>query len=83
MSVGHYHSLCNRYRGRAVEIRTHRGDVHRGIIDRVSNNRVYLRPVGRPNRLGGFGYGGWGWGFGWGVALGAIASLALIPFFFW
>ena len=24
-----------------------------------------------------------GWGFGAGIALGAIAGLALLPFFFW
>lgn len=84
MSVGHYHGLCQRYRGRAVEIRTHRGTVHRGVIERVSRNQVYLRPINRPGRLGGFGFGYYGgWGFGWGLALGAIASLVLIPFFFW
>lgn len=26
---------------------------------------------------------GWGWGFGAGIALGAIASLAFLPFFWW
>ncbi|WP_212972796.1 hypothetical protein [Bacillus sp. J14TS2] len=62
-------------------ITTRDGQVHRGIIDRVSSNRVYLRPLGGSN-YGGYGYGwGWGWGFGWGVALGAIATLAFIPFF--
>lgn len=87
MSVGHYHTMCRRYMGKAVEIRTHDGGFHRGIIHRVSANRVYLRPLGAPRNLGGFGYGfgwGWGWGgFGLGIALGAIAGLALIPWFFW
>jgi hypothetical protein len=85
MTLAHYHGLCNRYRGRAVEIRTRDGRVHRGIIHRVTGNRVYLQPLGRGRNLGGFryGYGGFGWGFGWGIALGAIAGLALIPFFFW
>ncbi len=85
MSISHYHGLCNRHRGRAVEIRTRDGRVHRGIIHRVSPNRVYLQPL-RPRRnLGGFGYGyyGGGWGFGAGIALGAIVGLALLPFFFW
>ncbi|KHD85851.1 hypothetical protein [Heyndrickxia ginsengihumi] len=87
--MSRYHSMCRRGIGRAVEIRTINGRIHRGIIERVTPNRVFLRPLGRPN-LGGYGYGyygggyGWGvgWGFGWGVALGAIAALAFIPFFF-
>ncbi|PAV29196.1 hypothetical protein CIL05_12420 [Virgibacillus profundi] len=87
MSVGHYHALCQKYRGRAVEIRTHDGICHRGIIQRVSNNRVFIQPFGRNRNLGGFGYGyGYGYGFGgfgYGLALGAIAGLVLLPFFFW
>ncbi|WP_164669281.1 hypothetical protein [Virgibacillus doumboii] len=95
MSVGHYHALCRRYRGRAVEIRTRGGEVHRGIICHVDNNSVFIRPFNRPRRLGGFGYGFYGpgygryggyggfGGFGYGIALGAIAGLALIPFFGW
>ncbi|WP_099156855.1 hypothetical protein [Virgibacillus ndiopensis] len=86
MSAGHYYGLCQRYRGRAVEIRTHDGRSHRGIISNVNNNRVFLQPFGRNRNLGGFGYGGFGYGyggFGYGVALGAIATLALLPFFFW
>ncbi|MFJ7730202.1 hypothetical protein ACIQXV_29515 [Neobacillus sp. NPDC097160] len=81
----HYYHICNRGIGRAVEIRTHDGGVHRGIIERVSPNRVFLRPFGGPRR--GFGYGGYGypWGFGFGfatgIALGAIFTLAFIPFF--
>jgi hypothetical protein len=91
MSVGHYQGLCQRHMGRAVEIRTHDGRIHRGIIHRVANNRVYLRPLGRPRNLGGYGYGyrygyrygygGWGWGAG--IALGFIASLAVLSLFFW
>lgn len=86
MSIEHYRGLCHRYRGRAVEIRTRDGRVHRGIIENVDGRMVYLRPFGGPRRnLGGYGYGfGWGFGgFGFGVALGAITSLALLPWFFW
>ncbi|WP_188456788.1 hypothetical protein [Virgibacillus oceani] len=84
MSAGHYYGLCQRYRGRAVEIRTHDGRCHRGIIRRVNNNRVFIQPLGRNRNLGGYGYGGFGYGgFGYGIALGAIATLALLPFFFW
>ncbi|MRH43449.1 hypothetical protein GH741_12250 [Aquibacillus halophilus] len=88
MSVGHYHELCHKYRGKAVEIRTHDGKTHRGIIHHVVNDRVILHPLNRPSNLGGFSYGvygpGYGYGgLGWGVALGSIATLALLPLFFW
>ncbi|QQZ08338.1 hypothetical protein [Heyndrickxia vini] len=83
MSASHYHT-CQRNIGKPVEIRTHDGRVHRGIIRRVDNRMVYLDPLPRRN-FGGYAYGwGWGWGgFGWGVALGAIAGLAILPWFFW
>ncbi|MFB4165318.1 hypothetical protein ACE1TI_16285 [Alteribacillus sp. JSM 102045] len=85
MSAAHYHNVCNRFRGRAVEIRTRDGRRHRGIIWHVDHSRVFLEPFGRKRDLGGFGYGffGPGYGFGYGLALGAIVSLALLPFFFW
>ncbi|WP_026694541.1 hypothetical protein [Peribacillus kribbensis] len=85
-----FYNQCQSGIGRAVEIRTHNGRIHRGIITRVDRNRVFLRPLGgSPRNYGGYGYGGygygwggWGYGFGWGVALGAIAALAFIPFLF-
>ncbi len=80
MSANYYH-MCSRGVGRAVEIRTHHGQIHRGIIERVTPNRVFLRPFRSPRGYGGYGYWGWGWGFGAGVAIGAIATLAFIPFF--
>lgn len=88
MSVEHYHGLCQRYRGRAVVIRTRDGEVHRGAIHDVDSNSVYMRPLNQPRRLGGFGYGFYGRGYGgygygrhgYRVALGAIAALALL---FW
>ena len=88
MSIGHYHALCQKHLGKAVEIRTHDGRTHRGIIQHVDRNRVFLQPLGRKRNLGGFGYGfgygyGWGWGLGWGLAIGSIATLALLPLFFW
>ena len=67
-----------RYHRRPVEIRTRDGRVHRGMIERVDSNRVYLRPL---RGTGGFGYG---WiGFGFGIALGAIVSLALLPRYYY
>lgn len=80
--------MCCRYRGRAVEIQTRDGRKHRGIIRDVNRRYVYIEPMGRPSSFGGFGYGffnsGYGYrpGFGIGIALGAIATLALISFFF-
>lgn len=83
MSVGNYYSLCHRYRGRAVEISTLDGRIHRGIIGDVDNNSVYLQPLSRTRNLGGFSYGWYGYpGFGAGIALGSIATLALLPLFF-
>ncbi len=85
MSFGHYHGLCQRYRGRAVEIRMRDGRIHRGVIHRVDGNRVFLQPLGPRRNFGGFGYGfGWGFGgFGAGLAIGAIAGIALLGAFWW
>ncbi|MEN1969475.1 hypothetical protein WMZ97_15540 [Lentibacillus sp. N15] len=91
MPVNPYYHQCMRCVGRPVQIRTRDGRIHRGVIDRVNNTHVYLRPMGNRN-LGGFGYGygGWGWGGGWGgfglgfasgIALTAIAAFS--PLFFW
>ncbi|WP_010677965.1 hypothetical protein [Bacillus timonensis] len=86
MSVGYYHSLCNRYRGRAVEIRLRDGRVHRGVIHRVTGDRVFLRPMGPRRNLGGFGYGYYGGGFagfGVGFAIGAIVGITLLGGLWW
>lgn len=93
---GYYHR-CSNGIGKPVEIKMNDGRIHRGIIERVSNDRVYLRPMNK--NYGGYGYasgyrrggcgrggcsrGGWGWGFGAGIALGAIAALVFLPLFFW
>lgn len=89
MSAEHYHGLCQRYKGRAVEIKTRDGRTHRGIIQNVDNRRVFIQPIGGAGNLGGFsygfygGYGPYGYGRGYGIALGTIAALALLPLFFW
>ncbi|MBP1969472.1 hypothetical protein J2Z83_001576 [Virgibacillus natechei] len=80
MSVAHYNELCHKYKGRAVEITTKDGKRHRGIIGHVDGRCVYLQSLGGKS-LGGFGFGFWGLGAG--IALGSIATLALLPFFFW
>lgn len=88
MSAQHFYHLCNRSKGRPVEIVTKHGKVYRGVIQHVDREKVYLRPFGRPG-LGGYGYGFWGPGYGYrpgfgiGVALGVIGTLAFLPLFFW
>ncbi|RUQ27905.1 hypothetical protein ELQ35_14205 [Peribacillus cavernae] len=57
MSVSRYYNMCNKYVGRCVDIKTHDGHTHRGIIDRVTSDRVFLRPVGGNRNYGGYGYG--------------------------
>ena len=90
-----YYQRCYDGIGKPVEIKMNDGRVQRGIIERVSNDRVYLRPM--KHNYSGYGYTGgyrrgccsggggwgWGWGFGAGIALGAIAALVFLPLFFW
>lgn len=84
--------MCCRGIGKACEIRTKDGRFYRGIIERVSSDRVYLRTMGSSRRNGesGYGYGGLGYpsggfhrgsGFVAGIAIGLIVSLIFIPFF--
>ncbi|WP_067839522.1 hypothetical protein [Amphibacillus sediminis] len=84
--MSHYQYCCQNI-GRPVLIRTVDGREHRGVISRVTNSHVYLTPLQARERGLGFGFYGYGYpwrpGFGWGVALGAIATVALLPFFFW
>lgn len=89
MSVQYYHGLCERYRGRAVAVRTHEGRTYRGIIERTNGRHVFLRPI-ESQGLGGFGYGFYGYGpgfYGYGrgyrIALGAIAAISLVSLAFW
>lgn len=84
MSADHYYNLCNKNIGVPVEIRCHDGSVHRGIIERVDRQKVYLRPLDG----GGCGPGLFFWGFGIaglgiGIALGSIATLAFLPWGWW
>ncbi|QTD43090.1 hypothetical protein [Sporosarcina sp. Te-1] len=89
-SFQHYHQQCTRHIGKPVVIGTRDGQTHRGIIQEVRNNRVYLQPLGNQRGLGGIGFG-WGFGFGFGrgaafglgIAIGSIVTLAVLPFFFW
>ncbi|MCT2537776.1 hypothetical protein NC661_12500 [Aquibacillus koreensis] len=84
--MSRYYHDCKNNIGRPVKIVTRDGKVHRGMIERVNNTHVFLKPMS--SNLGGYGYGfyrpwGFGAGLGWGVALGSIATLAFLPFFFW
>lgn len=92
-----YYEMCRNRIGKGVEIRTRDGRVHRGVLSNVTQDQIFLRPIGPTANLGGFGYGfpgryggygryrygGFGWGWGWGIALAAIVALAFLPFFFW
>ncbi|GAB2568639.1 hypothetical protein [Gracilibacillus alcaliphilus] len=87
--MSHY-EFCKQHIGHPVKIVTRSGEVHRGVIKHVNRSRVFIDPLGSPRNLGGYGqgyygYGGFGFGsgFGLGIALGAIASIAFLPFFFW
>ncbi|RBW70178.1 hypothetical protein [Bacillus taeanensis] len=87
MSAEHYYGVCNENVGRAVEITCYDGSVHRGIIERVNNESVHLRPIEEgylndSNDFGTYLYG-FGYGYGYGIALASIAALAFLPFFFW
>lgn len=84
MSVDHYYHLCNKNIGVPVEVKCHDGTVHRGIIDRVERDRLFLRPL--DGAAGGHGVYFWGFGlagFGAGIALGSIATLAFLPWGWW
>lgn len=75
MSAKYFYGKCRNYMGRAVEIRTKDGRIHRGIIQHVDTRKVYLQPLGHAKGLGGFAYGfggyaGWGWG---GLALALLS----------
>ncbi len=85
MSVEHLRRRCQNYVGRCVEIRTHDGNVHRGIVHGVGRDEVFIRPLGHRRGFGGYSFGfGFGRrGFVTGFAFGAIATLALVPFFWW
>lgn len=97
MSVEHYYNLCNQHVGRAVELHTHEGEIHHGVIERVDNTHVYIRNFnqngagmagpGGPG-LYAYGYGGFAGGFAGGflggltgVALGSIARFRPYPYY--
>jgi hypothetical protein len=87
MAIEHYYHLCSKNIGVAAEIRCHDGRVYRGIIDRVDRRKVYIRPLSAgPRNQGMFlwGFGPtYGQGLVIGIALGAIATIAFLPFFGW
>lgn len=91
MSSNSFYNQCSKGVGRCVRLRLQNGEMHMGVIDRVTPHKVYIRPLGGSRRnYGGFGYGyrrgGYGPGYGWGGAaigfsLGLIVALAFLPFF--
>lgn len=90
MSTNRYYDQCVHGMGRCVRIKTHDGNIHTGIIQKVSRNKVFILPLqNRKNNYGGFGYyrgygpgAGWGWGAAAiGFSFGLIAALVFLPFF--
>ncbi|MEI4788778.1 hypothetical protein WAX46_00075 [Bacillus sp. FJAT-53060] len=83
-----YYKLCQQHMGKVARITDHNGRVHVGRIERVTNRKVYIRPIGRSRQGFGFGfyggYYGWGWGWGaaYGIGLGFITGFALAGLFF-
>lgn len=83
MSVDHYYRLCNKNIGVPVEIRCHDGKTHVGVIDRVDHEKVYLKPLDGYSRGPGVFFWGFGAGLLIGIPLGAIATLAFLPWGYW
>lgn len=92
--MSNYYKTCCDNVGRPVSIRTLDGQEHRGVIRRVTPSHVYLEPLtNQPRGLGSSYYYGRPYppyrpypvyrpGFGLGIALGAIGTLAVLPWFF-
>ncbi|TCP29164.1 hypothetical protein EV207_11289 [Scopulibacillus darangshiensis] len=83
MSGQNFYELCQKYMNQSVEIRCQDGTVHRGTITKVDGSHVYLQPIDGGDGVDGPGVYYFGYGFGFPIALAAIASIALWPFFFW
>lgn len=77
--MSRYYKVCCENIGRPVCVRTVDGKEYRGYIRRVTQTHVYLEPIGGH---AGYGFGFWWPGFGLGIALGAIGTLAFLPWFF-
>ncbi|RCW76799.1 hypothetical protein [Saliterribacillus persicus] len=80
-----HYDLCCQNIGKPAKIITSNGEVHRGYIRHVDRSHVFIDPIN--TGFGGFGMGFWGFpgygsGLGIGIALGAIATIAFLPFFF-
>ena len=79
MSAEYYYNHCQKHLNRPVEITTHDGLIHRGIVHSVNPTHVYLRPFDG-NTGGAQGPGLFYWGFGGAFAggfLGGLTGVAL------
>ena len=82
MSIDHIRGLCHAHMNRAVEVRMLDGAIHRGVINRLDGEHVWLTPLG--DGVGpGAGWDGpglyfWGWGFGFPLALAGIVGITAI-----
>ncbi|MFC4402644.1 hypothetical protein [Gracilibacillus xinjiangensis] len=88
--MSRHYDFCCKNMGRPVKVITNDGQVHKGVIRHVNRSKVFLAPLDG-NQMGGYGIGYYGYGPGYygrrglgiGIALGAIATIAFLPFFFW
>ncbi|MBF0706137.1 MULTISPECIES: hypothetical protein [Bacillales] len=90
MSRHYYHGVCRQHIGQCVEIKCHDGQLHRGHVEEVDNEFVYIRPLNRncdgpqhPEGPGMFFFGALAGGFLGGllgVGLGSIAFFRPYPY---
>ncbi|GGH80738.1 hypothetical protein JOD43_002514 [Pullulanibacillus pueri] len=76
MSAEYYFNHCQKHINRPVEITTHEGIVHRGIVHGVDRTHVYLRPFDNM-AAGNQGPGLFAWGAFAGGLLGGFTGVAL------
>lgn len=93
-----YYKMCCDNVGKPVTIKTKDGQEHRGVIRQVTPTHVFIEPLQNQVRGFGTPYYQYGQpvqpvqpvqpyypyrpGFGLGIALGAIGTLAILPWFF-
>ncbi len=90
LSRHYYHGVCRQHIGQCVEIKCHDGQLHRGYVEEVDNEFVYIRPLNRncdgpqhPEGPGMFFFGALAGGFLGGllgVGLGSIAFFRPYPY---
>lgn len=85
-----HYELCRDNVGKAVEIQSHDGQRYHGIIERVDDDNVYLKPIPErqfdgSDRFGGnsFLFAPFPFFFRPFFPFARIYALTFLPFFFW